>query len=85
MLELNSVEKLALNVMKQGHVPEHIAFIMDGNRRFGQRNNSTALSGHEAGALTLKRCLLYCLHLGVKYASFYAFSIENYKRSKDEV
>ena len=35
--------------------------------------------------MTLKRCLLYCLHLGVKYASFYAFSIENYKRSKDEV
>jgi undecaprenyl diphosphate synthase len=58
---------------------------MDGNRRFAKDKHSKALSGHEEGALTLKRCLLYCLHLGVQYASFYAFSIENYKRSKDEV
>lgn len=47
MLELTAFEKLALNVMKQGHVPEHIAFIMDGNRRFAQNKHSKALSGHE--------------------------------------
>jgi len=47
MLELTSLEKLSLNVMKQGHVPEHIAFIMDGNRRFAKDKHSKALSGHE--------------------------------------
>jgi undecaprenyl diphosphate synthase len=35
--------------------------------------------------LTLKKCLLYCLELGVQYTSFYAFSLENYKRSEKEV
>ena len=58
---------------------------MDGNRRFGQNQQSQALSGHQAGALTLKKSLLYCLHLGVKHASFYAFSLENYNRTNKEV
>lgn len=71
--------------MKKGHVPRHIAFIMDGNRRFAKQKHSQALSGHQEGALALKKCLLYCLELGVKVASFYAFSIENYKRAPEEV
>mgnify|MGYP000132625750 CR=1 FL=1 len=75
MLQLNALERLALGVMKEGHIPEHIAFIMDGNRRFAKHKQSQAMSGHQEGALTLKRCLLYCLELGIKYASFYAFSI----------
>ena len=79
------MERLALAVMREGRVPEHVAFIMDGNRRFGADKNNKALSGHEEGALTLKKCLLYCLELGIKCTSFYAFSIENYKRAQSEV
>lgn len=75
MLELNWWEKFAIGVMKQGKVPQHIAFIMDGNRRFGKAKSSKAMSGHQEGAYTLKKCLLYCLELGVKAASFYAFSL----------
>lgn len=67
--------------MRNGHVPRHIAFIMDGNRRFAKQKQSQVMSGHKEGAMTLKKCLLYCLELGVKVASFYAFSIENYKRA----
>ena len=85
MLELNCLERTALKVLKQGHVPNHIAFIMDGNRRHAKNSKKEALSGHEAGAKTLKRCLLYCLHLGVKHASFYAFSLENFNRKAEEV
>lgn len=66
---------MAVKVLKQGKVPEHISFIMDGNRRFAKNQHHKALSGHEEGTKTLKKCLLYCLYLGVKYASFYAFSI----------
>ena len=62
-------------MLKQGHIPEHVAFIMDGNRRFGKSKHNQSLSGHQEGANTLKKCLLYCLHLGVKYTSFYAFSL----------
>jgi ditrans,polycis-polyprenyl diphosphate synthase len=46
MLELNTMEKMGLSVMKQGHVPNHIAFIMDGNRRFAKNKQHKALSGH---------------------------------------
>ncbi len=83
MIELNCLEKLAIKVLKEGHIPEHVAFIMDGNRRFGKTEKKGALSGHEEGTQTLKKCLLYCLELGVKYASFYAFSIENFNRKSE--
>jgi ditrans,polycis-polyprenyl diphosphate synthase len=61
MLELSRWEKLAIGVMRQGHVPQHIAFIMDGNRRFGKNKLDKAMSGHQEGAYILKKCLLYCL------------------------
>jgi ditrans,polycis-polyprenyl diphosphate synthase len=85
MIELSCLEKLAIKVLRKGHVPEHIAFIMDGNRRYAKNEKKKALSGHEEGTRTLKKCLLYCLELGVQYASFYAFSLENFNRKEEEV
>jgi ditrans,polycis-polyprenyl diphosphate synthase len=75
MIELNCIEKFMINSLKFCHIPEHIAFIMDGNRRYGKNEKKQALSGHEEGTNTLKKCLLYCLTMGIKYASFYAFSL----------
>lgn len=46
MIELNCLEKTVIKVMKQGHVPQHIAFIMDGNRRYAKNINKQTLSGH---------------------------------------
>lgn len=40
MLELTRFEQLAIDVLRQGHVPEHVAFVMDGNRRFGKNRQS---------------------------------------------
>jgi undecaprenyl diphosphate synthase len=48
---------------------------MDGNRRHAKKNNMQLFKGHEDGAESLKKCLLYCLELDVKIASFYCFSI----------
>lgn len=75
MLELSCLEKSIIKVLRQGKVPRHIAFIMDGNRRFAKKEKKESLSGHIEGTKTLKKCLLYCLELGVQFASFYAFSI----------
>jgi undecaprenyl diphosphate synthase len=66
-------------------VPQHIAVIMDGNGRWAKARGKARLSGHRAGVDALERVLGYCNDAGVKYLTVYAFSTENWKRSKDEV
>ena len=66
-------------------VPKHIGFIMDGNRRWAKGRGLPALEGHRAGYDLVKKVGPWCLKRGVKYLTCYAFSIENWKRAKDEV
>lgn len=61
MLELKCWERTILKVLRYGHIPKHIGFIMDGNRRFAKEKGESTLYGHEAGTRTLKKCLLYSL------------------------
>ncbi|XP_068659779.1 dehydrodolichyl diphosphate synthase CPT3-like [Aristolochia californica] len=68
-----------------GPIPPHIAFIMDGNRRFARYWNLKPGKGHQVGFLALISVLKSCYELGVKYVTVYAFSIDNFKRSPDEV
>ncbi len=65
--------------------PEHIAIIMDGNRRWARENNLEIKEGHKKGAENLERIAKYCNNIGIKYLTVYAFSTENWKRSKEEV
>ncbi|KAK2459495.1 hypothetical protein APHAL10511_008479 [Amanita phalloides] len=74
-----------LNVLASGPIPSHIAFVMDGNRRFARSQNKAVQQGHAQGYETLRHILELCLRLGVRCVSVYAFSIENFKRSKEEV
>ena len=66
-------------------IPEHIAIIMDGNRRWAREKGIETKEGHKAGAENLEEIAKYCNDIGVKYLTVYAFSTENWKRSKDEV
>lgn len=66
-------------------VPQHIAFIMDGNRRFADRLRLQKVEGHAWGYRRLIEALEWCLDLGVRCVSVYAFSIDNYQRSGEEV
>jgi undecaprenyl diphosphate synthase len=66
-------------------VPQHIGFIVDGNRRWAQSHGLPAYEGHLAGYEALKDVALATLAAGVPYASAYVFSTENWKRSKDEI
>ena len=66
-------------------VPFHVGFIMDGNGRWAQRRNLPRNAGHSAGARALEKILDCCLKHGIRVATFYAFSTENWKRPRSEV
>ena len=66
-------------------IPTHIGIIMDGNGRWAERRGLSRSMGHREGANTLKKICIYAEKIGLKYLSVYAFSTENFKRSKAEV
>ena len=93
---------LLIGALRQGPIPQHVAFVMDGNRRFARTHGIETVEGHNLGfeALARVRSILWCAmsqaantfqilevcyKSGVKVVTVYAFSIENFKRSKYEV
>ena len=121
---LNWLEQAACSIVKVGAVPQHVAFIMDGNRRFARTRGIEVARGHQLGydkleqvrttaclrlllpcqapqpppdrrlPLSLSHSLVcarsrqvlrWCCELGVHGVTVYAFSLENFKRSKQEV
>ncbi len=66
-------------------VPEHVAIIMDGNGRWAKKRGLPRTAGHREGAKTLRRIIRDLDSFGVKYATFYCFSTENWSRSEEEV
>ena len=66
-------------------IPNHVAIIMDGNGRWATRQGKKRTDGHYAGYKRLKKTAMYILNKGVKYLSVFAFSTENFGRSKEEV
>ena len=66
-------------------IPNHVAIIMDGNGRWATRQGLKRTQGHLAGYKRLKKTALYILAKGVNYLSVFAFSTENFNRSKEEV
>ncbi len=67
------------------NVPNHIAIIMDGNGRWAEARGLNRSAGHLEGSKTLEKLALHALDMGVKVLSVYAFSTDNFKRSKEEV
>ncbi|KAM7519981.1 hypothetical protein LguiB_018943 [Lonicera macranthoides] len=82
---VTSMRRFMFRVISVGPIPNHIAFIMDGNRRYAKKNKLEQWSGHNAGFLALMSLLRYCYELGLKYVTVYAFSIDNFKRRPEEV
>ncbi len=71
--------------MEERLLPQHIAIIMDGNRRWARKRNLETKLGHKEGAENLKRIAKYANKIGIRYLTVYAFSTENWKRTKEEV
>ena len=71
--------------MNDLNLPVHVGIIMDGNGRWAKKRGLARSLGHSAGAKNLKKLLRHIYKRGIKYVSVYAFSTENFKRSKEEV
>ncbi|KAI7727892.1 hypothetical protein M8C21_010181 [Ambrosia artemisiifolia] len=82
---ISTMRRLLFTFMSSGPIPQHIAFIMDGNRRFAKKWKLEEGAGHKAGFLALMSVLKYCYEVGVKYVTVYAFSLDNFNRRPDEV
>ena len=71
--------------MVQSTGPRHAAFILDGNRRFAKRLALQPWKGHEHGKSKVNDLLKWCKELNIFEVTLYAFSLQNFKRSKEEV
>lgn len=71
--------------MKELIIPNHVAIIMDGNGRWATNRGKKRSAGHLEGSKTLEKLALHAIRKGVKVLSVYAFSTDNFKRSKEEV
>ncbi|KAL4393658.1 hypothetical protein HN51_021596 [Arachis hypogaea] len=78
------IKKCVLHALSIGPIPIHVAFIMDGNRRYAKKNNLVEGSGYKAGFFSLISMLNLCYELGVRYVTIFAFSIDNFKRCPEE-
>ncbi|MGC2310679.1 MAG: polyprenyl diphosphate synthase [Candidatus Babeliaceae bacterium] len=67
------------------HQIKHLALIMDGNRRWAHKQGFKPWIGHKKGVDPLKASLEFCLEQNIPYLSVYAFSLENFKRSAEEL
>lgn len=63
----------------------HIAIIMDGNRRWAKEHKLPTAMGHKKGVDSLKNAVKSCHKFGIKYLTVYAFSTENWNRKQEEV
>jgi tritrans,polycis-undecaprenyl-diphosphate synthase [geranylgeranyl-diphosphate specific] len=71
--------------IKQDTIPKHIAIIMDGNRRFAGSLGLSPEHGHFFGKNRIEEVLDWCVDLGIKVLTIYAFSTENFNRTSNEV
>eukprot|EP00727_Mastigamoeba_balamuthi_P009597 m51a1_g526 hypothetical protein (317) ;mRNA; f:361710-363377 len=79
------LRRAVASVLRSGAMPRHVAFIMDGNRRFADRLGLARQKGHEYGLDKLLETLSWCMELGIPEVTVYAWSIENFKRPGAEV
>jgi len=77
-----SAQRLGIRVEQ---IPRHIAIIMDGNGRWAEKKGLPRAQGHRQGGETVEKIALYCVKVGIECLTLYSFSMENWKRPKEEV
>ena len=85
MSEIETEAPLSSRKKKFARFPNHIAIIMDGNRRWAKQRGLSQLEGHRAGAENLRSIMEYLSKYQLKYLTVYGFSTENWNRPEDEV
>lgn len=71
--------------LDKSKMPRHIAIIMDGNGRWAKKHKTKRINGHKEGVKAVRRIVETAVEAGAEYLTIYAFSTENWRRSKTEV
>ena len=79
-----ALEEKTSKIVKETNL-QHIAIIMDGNRRWAKEKNLPSAFGHKKGVEALKNTLRACNDFGIKYLTVYDFSTENWNIKQEEV
>ena len=66
-------------------IPNHLAIILDGNRRWAKEKGLPVFEGHRRGLETIKKIINYCKERGIQILTLFVFSTENWRRGKEEV
>ncbi len=82
---LSTLEKTDINTIVKDTKLQHIAIIMDGNRRWAKEKALPSAMGHKKGVDALKKTVQAAHKFGIKYLTLYAFSTENWNRKQEEV
>lgn len=82
---MNFVEKFVVEIIKSGPIPKHICCLMDGHRRYSKKNKIHLGSAYDRGFEKAIEVLGWSMAIGIEQVSFYAFSLENFKRSEEEL
>ncbi|KKA27835.1 hypothetical protein TD95_003903 [Thielaviopsis punctulata] len=82
---VGKLHELLIGALQQGPIPQHVAIVMDGNRRYARAQRLETVEGHHHGFEALATTLEILYKIGVKVVTVYAFSIENFNRPKYEV
>ena len=80
-----TVHNTLINKIDYSNIPNHVAIIMDGNGRWARKLNKERFFGHNTGVNSVRESLDISIELGIRTLTLYAFSIENWKRPKNEV
>ena len=72
-------------ILDMTRIPQHVAFIMDGNGRWAKKRGLPRTKGHEEGAKRIEKLAISAKNFGIKAITLFAFSTENWKRPKEEV
>ncbi len=80
-----SKQKNHMNELDKEKLPRHVAIIMDGNGRWAQRRNLKRITGHEKGIETAREIVEFCRKVEIPVVTLYAFSVENWKRPRNEI
>jgi undecaprenyl diphosphate synthase len=71
--------------LDKDRLPKHVAIIMDGNGRWAKKHLLSRIKGHEKGSEAVRAIVRACREIGIAYLTLYAFSTENWQRSKSEI
>jgi len=82
---LKIYERILEKEIDKSRVPKHVGIIMDGNRRTAKELKKPVTYGHYLGAEKVREVLRWCIDLDIKVVTVYAFSMENFRRPKEEV